>query len=481
MQAVPAVPTLHADKAGRMVRSLSLKKTLWIGCGLVLLAVMGVIIFGVVWVVSVARDYTSGCLGWGQPPPVQRLPEDRVGHHGPVWGRVGGGDVIVFGWDEDRPRFGGSLYSIRPDGTGLTLLSPSIGDGRALGCYGDPLDGEQSRDYLHDYRVAFDTSPAISPDGGTVAYATLRQAVLPRGLDIVTVGLDSGELRRVTPGRAAAGGGADRGTQYEPAWSPDGARIAFLEDGILHTMAVDGSDARSIAPGIRPVAEPPAWSPDGTRLAFRGWLPYDEFWALYVVDSDGSNLTRAAEGVTSATVLHLRRDPSPGKPVWSPDGRRIAFERAVRVNEDPTYAVEGIHVLDVETGTVELLVARAGRVSIYGPFAWTPDGAEVLFRAHEESGPADVPGLYAVTADGEPVIRRFAGLAGNWIIGLAWSPDGARLAVLTEPLSVHSYRSPSAPYADTVLWTVAADGSDLRVLVRQGPEGKLVAEGEAAR
>ena len=476
MQAVPAVPALHGDKGGRMGRSLSLKKTLWIGCGVALITVTVLVVVSVTWLFIA---FERGC--WPRDR-LERLPEDRVGHHGPVWGRVEGGDVIVFGWDEGRPRFGGSLYSIRPDGTGLALLSPSIGDGRELGCYGAPLDDGQLDDgQLDDYRVAFDTSPAISPDGGAVAYATLRQSVYPQGFDIVTVALHSGELRRVTLGREAGGGGADRGTQYEPAWSPDGARIAFLEDGILHTMAVDGSDARSIAPGIRPVAEPPAWSPDGTRLAFRGWLPYDEFWALYVVDSDGSNLTRAAEGVTSATVLHLRRDPSPGKPVWSPDGRRIAFERAVRVNEDPTYAVEGIHVLDVETGTVELLVARAGRVSIYGPFAWTPDGAEVLFRAHEESGPADRPGLYAVTADGEPVIRRFAGLAGNWIIGLAWSPDGARLAVLTEPLSVDSYRSPSAPYADTVLWTVAADGSDARALVRLSVDGELVATGESAR
>ena len=113
-----------------------------------------------------------------------------------------------------------------------------------------------------------------------------------------------------------------------------------------------------------------------------------------------------------------------------------------------------------------------------GPSSGTPDGAEVLFFSHEDTLG---PGLYAVSADGEPTLRRFASKAGNLTLGLAWSLDGERLAIRTAPLSGVAIRSPIPEYAETVLWTVAADGSDVRVLVRQGPEGELVAVGEAAR
>ena len=410
------------------------------------------------------------------------------GHVGPVWGEEDGTGVIVFRWDEGLGEWGGSLYSIRTDGTDLTLLSRSVGDGRQLG---DSGSGEGS------YRRAFDTSPAASPDGTTVLYSTARYSVMPGEFDLVTVALDSGERRRLSPVR-----------EYEwrrpsvpwhaPAWSPDATRIAFLEGRALHTIAADGSDARSIAPGITSESEPPAWSPDGTRLAFRGRRPGDEHWNLYLVRADGSDLTRPLEEV----VLQSRSDPRvlrgevfprqnllpSGKPVWSPDGRRIAIQL---YPESGVSLTRGLYVLDVEAGTVKLLASLDGPLlcSFGKPLAWMLDGAEVLFDSCDEDGPGSVPGLYAVTVDGEPVIRRFAGLGGNFIRGLAWSGDGARLAVLTAPLSYWSTRPPaayadtrpSAPYADTALWTVAANGSDARVLVRLSVDDELVAAGETAR
>ncbi len=220
---------------------------------------------------------------------------DDTGHYGPAWGRINGEDVLVFRWGGIRSLssreddYGGSLYTVREDGTGLELLSPTVGDFSWVG------EG-------NELAIAFDTSPATSPNGTRVAYVTLRHG---GGLfDIVTSTLDGRELRPLTPGTRSG---------RVPAWSPDGTRIAFLERYRLHTMAADGSDLRVIAPRTDVVLEPPAWSPDGTRLAFRGW---DE--ALYIAGADGSNVTQVAEGVGNRPLWTAR-------PVWSPDGRRVAF------------------------------------------------------------------------------------------------------------------------------------------------------------
>ena len=82
----------------------------------------------------------------------------RGGHYGPAWGRTGDSGVIVFRWEEGRGAFGGSLYTIREDGTGLRLLSPSIGDGRALG----------------ETQIADDPSPAVSQSGAWAGRRTAR-------------------------------------------------------------------------------------------------------------------------------------------------------------------------------------------------------------------------------------------------------------------------------------------------------------------
>ena len=355
--------------------------------------------------------------------------EARRGHAGPAWGRIDGEDVIVFRWDEGFRQYGGSLYTVRADGTDLRLLSPAVGDGRWLDRKGLGA-------------LAYDTSPVVSPGGRRVAYATLRHSEVSHRFDVVVATLDGKERRQVTQGLES---------QTEPSWSPDGTRIAYLQAGLVHSMAADGSGIRSLAPETLAVNEPPAWSPDGKRLAFRA---RDE--GLYTVGLDGSNLVRVAEGV-------LRR------PVWSPDGLRIAF-----LQGGAEFASgEGVlSMLDLETGTIGRLVGGA-----FGPLLWSPDVAEIYgLQAYSID---EDPGLFAVTVEGEPRIRRVANPL-NDVQGLAWSPEGTRLAVRLEPFS-RCANLDACPYADVVLYTVAPDGSDLRVLLRAGRDGELVAEGEAAR
>lgn len=428
----------------------------------------------VMGLIAVAVVLSTAACSWIFPPECpgpwfgeHHLPEkveDSVrGHAGPVWGRAGGSDVVVFGWDEGRED-GGSLYMVRADGTGLTLLSPSIGDGRELGCFDDHRTG--------DYRVAFDTSPAVSPDGRTVAYHTLRQSIFPSTPDIVRVHLDGGELERLSPVR-----GPEQFEEHtEPAWSPDGTRIAFRKAGRLHTMAADGSDVVGNAPGIWAPPEPPAWSPDGTRIAFRGVAPGGGTpRSLYIVGADGSDLRLVADGEPD-TDVDL---PSGYRPrgvytaVWSPDGQRIALVREVVRSERPLKFGSDAQVLDLETGTVRTVLKDA-----VGPLVWSPDGTELLFYA-EEQAPRRGRAIYAVTVDGDPVIRRLGAHSPDKVIGMSWSPDGAWLAVRVIPRSFGGSRD--------IVWVISADGSDTHSLAWvssldgsvKGRYGESAAVGEA--
>ena len=381
---------------------------------------------------------SSLCSGDDEFPPI-RSGWDRIkGHPGPTWGRTDAGAVIVFGWHEGLPRIGGSLYMIREDGTGLTLLSESVGDYTWT-----------------DSGVAYDSSPAISPDGTRLLYATMRYPYQWFHIATTTLeeqervlGLFGGgrEHRQLRPGRE---------WQAAPAWSPDGTRIAFLLDGNLHTMAADGSDPRSIAPGISGIYEPPAWSPDGTRLAFRGYERDRREVSLYVVDADGSNLTLVADGAE-------------GAPAWSPDGTHIAFLQDGALQPIPLGG-DLLYIFEVENGALTKIIEGS-----FGPLVWSP--ADEVYGLR--SSPVDPDGrLFAVSVDGPPRIRRVAQFV-NEPLGLAWSPAGTRLAVRQNPL-LPCGNLATCPHAGVVLFTVAADGSDMNVLVRIGPGGELVAEGEA--
>ena len=248
-----------------------------------------------------------------------------------------------------------------------------------------------------------------------MAFATLRHSERAGNYDIVAAQLD-GKPWLLSP---LFGGDRERqqlteggASQSEPAWSPDGTRIAFLEDGYLHTMAADGSDVRSIAPGIPAAHEPPAWSPDGTRLAFRGELDA----ALYVVGADGLNLRRVAEQTVGWSSV--RRSLL----AWSPNGRRIAFMR----ERSPFHAV--LYVVDVGGESSETQIVRGVRASTL-----------VDRRQRNLCGPAGThqgpgsQGLYAVAVEGPAHVRRVTEFFTNDILGSAWSPDGTRLAVLMMP------------------------------------------------
>ena len=185
----------------------------------------------------------------------------------------------------------------------------------------------------------------------------------------------------------------------DPAWSPDGARIAFVDDLDIYVMYADGSGVERLTNNL-PGNWSPAWSPDGARIAFESGPSGN----IYVMDADGSGV----KPLTHNGGVH---------PAWSPDGTRIAFESLRDANG------WDIYVMEADGSGVERLTNH-GAWNI-GP-AWSPDGTRIAFTS-DRNGEWDI---YVMEADGSGVERLTNHGARN--VNPAWSPDGTRIAFASD-------------------------------------------------
>jgi Tol biopolymer transport system component len=218
----------------------------------------------------------------------------------------------------------------------------------------------------------------------------------------------------------------------DPAWSPDGSRIAFVrgfsdERAGIYVMKADGTEVRRITDAGSLVDGSdvgPAWSSDGSRIAFaregRAREGREEGAEtgnadIYAVSPDGTDLVR----LTDDPVMEY-------EPSWSPDGSRIAFVGFdLAAGGEPPSPVR-LYVMNADgTG-----VREVGPEQVEGP-AWSPDGSEIAY-VDTESG-----SIMAVRPDGSGLrqILDVAALVGgvHLVYDVAWSPDGTKLAFMAGP------------------------------------------------
>jgi dipeptidyl aminopeptidase/acylaminoacyl peptidase len=168
----------------------------------------------------------------------------------------------------------------------------------------DVADAWPRRLVVDDGAVGDEWSTAVSPDGRSVAYVFwLREDLRESRIRVVDV--ETGSSKTVSQATAMA----DR----FPAWSPDGARIAFASERSgwfeIHVVAPDGSDARQLTQDEADFSGM-TWSPDGTRIlatrSRRGRVD------LVVVDAETGAVTVLAPGGTWSA------------PAWTADGAIVA-------------------------------------------------------------------------------------------------------------------------------------------------------------
>jgi Tol biopolymer transport system component len=186
--------------------------------------------------------------------------------------------------------------------------------------------------------------------------------------------------------------------------SPDGDTIAFITDGRVAVIGVDGRGFRILTDALNnsfgDAHEAVAWSPDGTEMAY---VANDD---IYVMNTDGSNprrLTTAGNGDYF--------------PVWSAENV-IAYWNGATTGEDAGPMDSEIYTIPAEGGSPTRLTDD--EVNDIEP-TWSPNGDRIAYWHGGE--------LFVMNADGSDARRLYTGEGGAW--APAWSPDGGRIAFLS--------------------------------------------------
>jgi Tol biopolymer transport system component len=230
-----------------------------------------------------------------------------------------------------------------------------------------------------------DTDIAWSPDGKLIA-------VTAGPLYVKALG---GTRRRLTRGHA-----------FSPSWSPDGRLIAYVTASRLFVVRADGRARRRLGPargvsGEEAARVGPSWSPDGRLLV------HEVDGTMYVVNVRTGMRRRMAPG------------PRDASPLWSPNGRWIAFTR--------TYGRKGTPELYLirpnGTGLRRLTRTRDGE----GWLSWSPGGRRLGYVGRGGD-------VFAIDVDSRRTSRITRTTCGEGADRLAWSPRGNQMAFRSDPV-----------------------------------------------
>ena len=240
-------------------------------------------------------------------------------------------------------------------------------------------------------------------------------------------------------------------------WTPDDSHLLFFHGTTIHIVSADGSNERQL------VNVNPAWegefspyvflpygfhsqvSPDGKRVVYATCeFPSDDVvkgiksqfgdserakyhYEIAVIDWDGTKQQRLTDNFYLDTY-----------PVWSPDGKRIAFIGRDRRTQGYHGDVRQFYTMEADGSSVQPLVLLEETSPVLAPPLWSPDGEYLAVLVMEEDAKRHKYMLYVVKADGSELtqIAEVATVRRHWLgwtndpapVFPSWSPDSAYLA-----------------------------------------------------
>lgn len=254
-----------------------------------------------------------------------------------------------------KPVKGISGPALSPDGREVVF--------KALNALWHLKIGEPAQRLSADGYYAMD--PVWAPTGRRIAYASDRAGTE----DLYIRDLDSGSETRLTSSPEA---------QIAPAWSPDGAALAYeTQTGDLRIIQLSSGAIRTVASGLNMPGRP-SWSPNGRTIVVAALHKAKN----HILEIDVQSGTQRYYEPAPALSVATRGDDGP---VWRGDGRALLFSMkstlwslpvtsdgqptgpAVRLNDEvtdaPTWDREGRHVLYLSNGTLRLLDSRTKKIA----------------------------------------------------------------------------------------------------------------------
>jgi Tol biopolymer transport system component len=200
-----------------------------------------------------------------------------------------------------------------------------------------------------------------------------------------------------------------------PDWSPDGRWLVngrSPDPWEIRITSADGQRSTAVGEGRFPV-----WSPDGRTIAYASLDPARPGLVLLAVDATGD------EAVTDPANARLLPLPRPaGASAWSPDGRSLA----IWISRSDDSQRRDLWHLTVATGQLQQLSSNVWQEHSIRP-SWHPTGTLLAFVAEELEHPG-APQAWLVRPDGtqQTRLRPYDGRYHNWV---SWAPHGLSLAL----------------------------------------------------
>jgi Tol biopolymer transport system component len=253
------------------------------------------------------------------------------------------------------------------------------------------------------------------PPPGRIVYSVATPSLGPDSHSLFTAAADGTGARQITTN--AAGWDADA------RWSPGGTQVAFTRVApgrnltSVWVVNADGTDAQPVSGGPS-FAEHPKWSPDGRWIAYQEQTAWgstgsrdDSSYDLWLVRPDGSDLKELETGgVFGSSELYVGYGSAWA---WSPDSKQIVYTYG---SESDSESRPKINVLNLSTGSKRRLTSGSYPV-------WSPDGRRLAF--------VDRCRIWVMPPKGgnrTPLTPRSRPKSGECVSQLGWSPDGRWIA-----------------------------------------------------